>query len=308
MPIGGIVSAIINAADPGRSGKHYLKEGKELWEKLQLPEYRDLIAPFLQQVGQLTPETYDPQIQGQFRGIEEDPTAQLAQLRNLGRLEDIAQEGLPLQDRLMAQEAQRGLASEGARAREAVLQAMRRRGRAGSGDELAAQLATAGAQEEAARGRGSDLAQMAIQNRLAAIGQLDPALAGYRGQNIGKEAQISEMQNRYNEFLSNLATQAAANAAQTRNAARQYNLGERQRIADTNVGAQYQNLLNQNLQQQQAFQDRFAKTQGITGTLGGLANLQNALQTQKQERVAQAGKGFDSVVGSVGGGLLGGGV
>ena len=176
---------------------------------------------------------------------------------------------------------------------------LRRRGRAGGGAELVSRLASAGAMEEAARGRGADLAQMAIQNRLQAISELNPALAGYRGQNISKEAQISDMQNRYNEFLSNLATQAAANAASSRQAAQQYNLGERQRIADTNVASQYQNLLNKDMQAQQGFQDRVTRTQGITGTLGGLADIQNALRDQKQQRVAGAGAGVDSLLNTV---------
>jgi len=304
MPIGGIVAGIINAADPGRSGKHYLQQANKLWKDLETPDYNELIAPYLQSTGQMTPEIYDAIQSGEFRGIEEDPTAELAQLRNLGRLEQVAEQGLPLQDRLRAQEAQRGLASEGARAREAVMADLVRRGRGGGGAELAAKLATTGAQEEAARGRGADLANLSIQNRLQAIGQMGGELGNYRGQNIGKEAQISGMQNNYNQWLSNLNTTAAANAARQRQAAQNYNLQNQQRIADTNVGGQYQNILNQNLQKQQGFQDRMAKTQGEAGTLGGLAQMQAALSAQKQQRVAGAGQGFDSAVGGLGKGLL----
>lgn len=299
MPIGGIVSAIINAADPGSSGKKYLKKGLKEWQDLSLPEYEQLIAPYLQSTGQMTPEIYDAVVRGQFRGIEEDPYAETAQLRNLGRLEEIAREGMPLQDRLAADEAQRAVAQEGSRAREQIISNLARRGRGGSGAELAAKLASAGQQEEMARGMGSDIARMLLDRRLAAIGQMGGELGAYRGQNIGKEAQIAQMQNRYNEFLSNLNTQAAADAARARQAAQQYNLANQQRIADENVMNRYQTQLARNVQQQQGFQDRLAKTQGITGQYGQLSNLQNALQAQKQARVQAAGAGVDSLLNSV---------
>lgn len=305
MAIGGIVASIINAADPGKSGKHYLQKGAKLWDDLETPDYENLIAPYLQSAGQLSPETYDAQISGTERNIQEDPGGELAQLRNLGRLEGIAQEGLPLQDMLMAQQSQRALASEGGRAREAVMADMVRRGRGGSGAELAAKLATTGDQEAAAGQRGSDLAMMAIQNRLAGIGELGGQLGQFRGQNISKEAQISNISNQYNQWLSGLNTTAAANAARTKNAAQQYNLANDQRIADTNVMGNYQNLLQKDSQAQMGFQDTLAKIGGQTGQLDKLSNMQMALSQQKQDRVSGAGAGVDSLIGTGVGSYLG---
>lgn len=301
MPIGGIVSSIINAADPGRTGKHFLKKQQKLWEDLPLPEYENLINQYLQSVGQLSPETYDAQISGQFRGIDEDPAAEQMQLRNLGRLEDIAEQGLPLEDRLAADEAQRAVAQEGGRAREQIMANLARRGRSGSGAELAAKLAGAGDQENMARGMGTDIARESMNRRLAAIGQLGSEAGQYRGQNIGKEAQISQMQNKYNEFLSSFNTQAAANAARQRNLAQEYNLGNRQRIADQNVANQFAGTQARNQQMTQAFTDAYNKTSGQSGVLQNLANQQTAEQAQKQERVSKAGQGFDqSSVGLLG--------
>ena len=183
----------------------------------------------------------------------------------------------------------------------------RSRPRGGSGSELAARLATTGAQEEAARGRGSDLAQMSLQNRVAAMGQLGGELGAYRGQNIGKEAQISQMQNRYNEFFSNLNTQGAANAARQRGLAQQYNLGEGQRIADQNVLGQYGAQMDRNALQNQLFDAGARKREGATNVLGGLAQIQNVRQSKKQERVNQAGGSVDTLIGGLAGNYFGGG-
>lgn len=304
MPIGGIISSIINAADPGRDGKRYQKQALKGLQDISLPEYEKYIAPYLQQVGELSPETYDVDERGEFRGIDEDPYAERSQLRNLGRLEDIAQEGLPLVDRLRVQEAQRGLANEGSRAREAVLSNLRRRGRAGGGSELAAKLATAGAQEEAARGRGSDIAMQSTLARQAGIRDLGSALGDFRGQNINKEAQLSDMRNRYNQYFSGLGTTAAMNAARARNDAQLYNLGERQRIADQNLSNQYQATRDRNQTAGQGFQDAMTKQNAITNVFRDLTQTADARQAQKQARVSQAGAGVDSLTNTVVGGLI----
>lgn len=293
MPVGGLIAGIVNALDPGDAGKKYWKQAKGVWEDIPLPDYERLETPYYQQVGEYTPEVYDPRISGEFRGIDEDPEAQLMQLRNLRRLEDVAREGLPLSDRLQAEEAQRALASEGARAREAIVSELARRGRAGGGAELAAKLAGAGQQEELARGMGSDLAQQLLNRRLMAMGQLGAETGAYRQQNIGKEAMISEMQNRYNQWLSDLNTQAAANAAQQKNIAQTYNLGERQRLADTNVAQRYQAAQDRNQQLTQAYQNQLAKAKGITKVTEGLALSQAAKEAAKRESTQKAGQGID---------------
>ena len=73
MAIGGIIAAIVNASDKGRDGKRYLQQALKGWEDLPLPEFEKLIAPYLQSIGQLTPEIYDVIEKGSFRGIQEDP-------------------------------------------------------------------------------------------------------------------------------------------------------------------------------------------------------------------------------------------
>lgn len=299
MAIGGIISSIINAVDPGRTGKRYLKEAKSLWGDLDLPDYENLLTPYLQSTGQLSPEVYDAQQEGQFRGIDEDPAAEQMQLRNLGRLEDIAGEGMPLVDRLAADEAQRSVAQEGSRARDQIMADMARRGRGGSGAELAAKLASAGDQEEMARGMGSDLARQALERRLSAIGQMGMQAGQFRGQNISKEAQISQMQNRYNEFVSSQNTQAAANAARQRNLAQEYNLGNQQRIADTNVANTFMASQARNQQLGQAFQDERQKVLGQTGVLSGLQQEAQRRQAAKQQNVAAGGAGVDQLIGTI---------
>ena len=318
--VGGLVSGIYNIAQGpgGEKEKKYLKEVRDLYRDMPLPEFERLIAPQLIQTGKITPEVYDAFIkEEEAPQIEEDPATREAQLRGLMGMEQVAQEGLPLQDRLRAQDAQRALAGELSRADKSVLSNLARRGRTGGGTELAARLATQGRAAETARGMGSDLAQQSIQNRLMALRAV-PEMAGQiRGQDINKLAQNSAIQQRYNEFVSNLKTQAAANAAQQRNMAQAANLAERQRIADFNVMAPYQTAKDRDQQQQALFGANLQKTGGLAGSLGNLGQLASQREAIRRRQVDALGSGFDDLVGGIikakaggaggaGAGLLGG--
>jgi hypothetical protein len=310
MPVGGLISGIYNLAKGpgGEKEKEYLKEIRDLYRDMPLPEFERLIVPQLIQTGKITPEVYEAFIQEEEAPqIQEDPATREAQLRSLLGMEQVAREGLPLQDRLRAQDAQRAIAGELSRADEAVLSNLARRGRAGGGTELAARLATQGRAAETARGMGSDLAQQSIQNRLMAL-QAAPQMAGQiRGQDINKLAQNAAMQQRYNEFVSNLRTQAAANAAQQRNLAQQMNLAERQRIADFNVMAPFQTALERDKQQAALFGARRQKTGDIAGALGGLGQLATQREAIKRRQIEAVGSGFDALTSQLGvGSLLGG--
>jgi hypothetical protein len=314
MPIGGLVAGIYNAAKGPGGGKQkeYLKEIRDLYKDMPLPEFERLIAPQLQQVGQITPEVYDAII-GEQPQVQEDPALREAQLRGLLGMEQVAKEGLPLQDRLRAQDLQRGVAGELGRADASVLRNLAQRGRAGGGTELAARLATQGRAAETARGMGSDLAQQGIQNRLMAL-RAAPEMAGaIRGADLQKLAQNAAMQQRYNDYVSNFQTQAAANAAQQRNMAQQQNLSERQRIADFNRLSPYQTAKDRDQQALAGFGAQMQQAGGIANSLGNLGQHASNIETARQDQISAIGGGFDNAtIGTVKGlygnqGILGGG-
>jgi hypothetical protein len=304
--VGGLVSGLVNLSRGVGGGKEKdaLKQVRDLYGDLPLPEYENLIAPQLYSTGEMSPEIYDAIIRGDTPQIEEDPALRESQLTGLKGMEQVAREGLPLRDRLAAQDAQRSLSQELTRADEGVLSNLKQRGRAGGGTELAARLATQGRAAETARGIGSDLAQQAVTNRLGALQQL-PGLAGQiRGQDVNTSAQNAAMQQRYNEFVSNLQTEAAMNSTNAKNRAQEMNLGNRQRIADSNVGAKYGASIDRNQLQNQMFDARQSKIGGQAGALGALGQFYTDRETAKQRQIQAAGAGFDNASTSIIGAAL----
>lgn len=303
--LGGIIGGVINLADPPQGSKKYAKQALGLWRDLPEPEYDDRDIPWQQLLlaGEITPEIYEAVVTGDVAQIQEDPQTREAQLRAMLGMEQVSREGLPLQDRLLAEEAQRAVGSEFGRANDAIMQNLAARGRAGGGSELAARLAASGAAAEMARGMGSDLAQQSVGNRLMALREAERMGGSIRGQDVQTANLNAQMQNRYNEWLSNLRTQAAQNAAQSRQAAQNANLQQRQRLSDANIlgrmGTAQQNQARRNDLQDRLFRARTQKVQGQTGALQGVAQAQLAREQAKAENIKGVAGGVGGIVDSV---------
>lgn len=300
-----LVGGIINLADPDKGGKKYAKQALELWRALQEPQYSEEVIPWQQLLlqGELSPETYEAIIGGPVAQISEDPALRESQLRSLLGMEQVAREGLPLQDRLLADEAQRSVAGEFGRANESILRNLAARGRAGGGTELAARMQASGAGAELARGMGSDLAMQAIQNRLMGLGESSRMAGEVRGMDAETAALNAQMQNRYNEIFSAMRTQAAENAARQRQQAQLYNLGQRQRLHEANVLGGYQSRLGERGRlddlQDRLFSARMNKIQGQTGALGEVSRQQMAREMAKQQNVRSTAGGVGSILDSI---------
>lgn len=303
--LGDLVGGIINLADPGTGPKKYYKDELGVWREIPLPEYdpRDINWQQLLTTGELTPEIYEPVITGDVSTIQEDPVTRDAQLRALLGMEQVSREGLPLQDRLLADEAQRAVAGEFSRANEGIIRNLAARGRAGGGTELAARLAASGAGAEMARGLGSDLAQQSVANRLMALREAERMGGSIRGQDVNTAALNSQMANRFNEWLSNLRTTAAMNAARARDEAQRYNLGQRQRLHEANVLGRFQtqreNQARRDDLADRLFRARVQKATGMTGAYRGLAEAQAARQAAKQQNVRSVAGGTGSIIDSI---------
>ena len=117
--------------------------------------------------------------------------------------------------------------------------------------------------------------------------------------------------NRFNQWQSQLQTQAASDAAATRNAGNIRNVSEAQRVAEQNAtnqyGVQQANLDRQNQLKQALAGFQLQKAQGTAGALGNLSQAKYAEQAAKMAAAKSIGKG----VGSIGGGVMdmfGGGI
>lgn len=305
VALGDLVGGIVNTIQDDDAGKKYYKDQLGIWREIPLPEYddEDLIAPFLTSAGTMEAQTYDPVIAGDPRFVQEDPALREAQLRAALGMEQISEEGLPLQDRLLADEAQRAISQEFNRANESIIRNLAARGRGGGGTELAARLAAAESGAELARGMGSDLAQQAIMNRVQALRDSERMHGDIRAQDARTAALNADVENNFTKWLSELQTTAAMNAARARERAQDYNIRNAQRIRDTNVLSRYdtarENQQRMNDLQDRLFAARYDKARGMTGALDKVAEAQRAREVAKQQNVRSIAGGTGGIIDSV---------
>ena len=309
--LGGAVGGIIGLATMGKGGKDELKEAIQLWRDVQTPGYdmRSLSPPQLRILAEYFPETYEAQVPQEVKlAQEEGPEGRQAQAGAVQYLRGVQEEGLPLAERLAAQEAQGRVAQEARSQDEAVMQNLAARGRLGGGTEAALRAGRGQTAANLARGMGSDLASQAVQNRYRAA--LDAGQAGgqLRAQDLEKARSNADAVNRFNELTAQMRTQAARDAMEQRAQAQAYNVGTRQRVGEENelarYGTQLENLNRQNQLRGQGFQDTVTKTTGLTGALGGLSQAKYAEQEARLRNAQQIGQGIGGAAGGAGG-LLG---
>jgi hypothetical protein len=306
--VGGLIGGIAVAAGAaGKGGAKEHKKAAQVWEKLQLSnfDFRSLDAPELRVLAEQMPEIYQAVVPAEFQQIAESG-ARADQVGALGQMQAIAREGLPVEDRLAAQEAGRAVTSTAAAAQEDALRRIAARGQLGSGDEIQAQLAGAQQGSNLARDLGSDLARQSALRRMSAIGQAGQMAGQLRAQDTSRAAQNAAIANRYAELFSSMKTQEAQDAAQSRQAAQNYNVGTRQQIGNANTANAYstalENLNRQNALKNQQFGQQVTKTSGLSSAYNALAAYKDAMQQQKANAIVGAGESG----GGIGDSLLGG--
>lgn len=305
--IGGGIGSLVGgglllAGAAGEGGEKYYKQALELWEKLQEPnfDFRELSAPELKMLAEMTAQTYEGETAAPVTQVEGSPEMRESQMRALAQMEEMAREGLPLEDRLAAEGAQRQV-MEGARAPgQSLARELRARGRTG-GTEAVLRSAQNQQSSNLARDLGSDLQRQALQRRLMAAEQSGSFAGATRGQDIMLSQSRADVANRYNEFLSGLRTQAARDAAGARERAQGYNVGTTQRIGDTNVmnryGTQLSNLQRTNQLEQAKFGASLQKTQGLAGAYTGFGQYEDAERDRRAQAIQQMATGAGSAAG-----------
>ena len=319
--IGSAIGGLIGSYTSGKGGQGKLQQISRLWKELNTPDFdlRSLEPYELNLVAEYFPETYDAIISGQPELAEEGPQGREAQLASLGQLDTYAREGLGLGEKLAAQSAGFRVRDEAARANQALRGELAQRGRLGGGTEVAYRL---GAGQQAANlgGQlGRDLMQQSIENRYRSNLARAEAGSRLREQDLARSQSRANAVNRFNELTSQLRTQAARDAAASRQQAAFGNVGNRQRIAEENARAQYgtnlSNLERQNMLRQQGFENDVTKLRGYTGALANEGAYQEAKRAQRINNAASVGGlvggvadiGVGAFTGGGGlGGLLGG--
>lgn len=291
------------------SGKY--QEALNVIDKVGVPgiEEQKIKLEQLVQQGVITPEEMQAFLQEDsgMKDIAVDPRFRQAQVGALEQLQDVASEGgLTAMDRARLADITDQENAEERGQREAIEQNARERGIGGSEFTLASkQIANQEASNRAAR-KGTDVAAIAEQRVLDAM-----QAAGQLGGNIDsaefdQQAKVAAAQDAINQFNTANKQVVSNNNVVARNNAQQINLGEKQRVADTNTGNENTNRTRNAELIQRKFDDEMAKAGAKAGVY---QNWGNAAQKNADARYGAQMGAIGTVVGTgatIGAGMMGG--
>lgn len=299
---GGILGAVGGLTNLfGQGGMNEYEEAARIIEAVKDPNFdiSQLTPAQLAIVAQLEPALYQARVPEEMRNIVERPEVMQAQMGALKGWEKIAQEGLPEEDRLLANEAQRAMATEHRRGVEATLRNLAERGRLSGGAEIAARLGASQQVADLGRDLGSDLQRAAIQNRLAALAQSGQLSGEIRGQDIESTARSADIANRFNQYIADTLNQASRFNAEQQMRSNQWNAANVQDTANRNAMMAYQNrarnqeYANQMKGQLSNFQ--LQKAGMVSGAKQKLGWAKDAEKAGKINALAGLGYGLGSV-------------
>lgn len=261
---------------------------------VQLPTLTPLELQELVSTGELTPEqaqAYQLQ-QSAMQDIYVDPKLKQAQLKALANLQEVGEKGMTDEDRakLLQIQGQEDTALRGQR--EAQMQQNAMRGFGGSGVDLMNQQIQAQESANRVAQRDTEVAAQSQAAKLKALqdaGTLAGSIASQDWQQAAAKAQAQDAINQFN--LQNKQSVANANV-QARNQASAQNLAQSQALAQynnqlKNQAAQY----NASIPQQQ-YQNALGKAGASANAYGNKANMymqQGAQNMNTLSGLAQAG-------------------
>lgn len=202
--------------------------------------YQNMLMPNLQDVD-FTPEMVD------YSLVNEDPMVLYKQLHEMEQLKKMANDGLSAEDVLSFAKGNRMAADRGRRASQAALQNAEARGVAGSGLEFA--MREIGNQEATEQARMAAMEQAAATARQRAMNQMayNQNLAAIRDQDRATKAQNTGIINQFNAMNTGNSNQA-----------------------------RLRNIDQRRDNEQQRFNNRMARADGVSGARKGLADAHAA--------------------------------
>ncbi len=283
MAVGGAAGSFLNKKkDPGAAMRQAAMDEIARVQTPDLESMRIQLDQLVQQ-GLISPEEAQAALvdKNAYEDISVDPTMRGAQMEALQGLQDVYHEGgLTSIDRARLQQIQDEQASVEKGQREAIMDNARRRGVSGSGMEIASQLmAQQGAADRSGRA-GLETAAMAQQRALEAMmesGRMGGQIEDRDYQQKAAKAQAANAIAQFNASNTqqvNMANTAAKNAAQAAN------LGERQRIADTNTSQTNLNRARNADLIQTKFQNDMEKAKAVAGAATNSAQAADNRQAQ----------------------------
>lgn len=285
--LGGVIAG--NAAKKAANQAASIQEAnyqrnKALLESIGIPsiEAQEIALNNPEYVGDLVAEV---QGQTELKEIATDPRLRANQMNQLAELEGLSKTGLGTVDRIALDEAQSEVTQADKSRRASLLAQMAQRGTLDSGAALAAQLQSSEAANQQAMQQAQSIAKQASGNRMNAINMLANQSANLEKTDYGRAADAATAQDAIQRF--NVGT---------RNTTNQYNLGNKQNIANQVAdNSNKQEMYNKGLIQQD-YNNRLNRAQASIGMATNNANnqAQNALT---------AGQGKANMYSSIGQGL-----
>lgn len=295
--VGGIVGKLFGGPDREKADA-LMKEAYAEIDAIGAPPdlSREIIRQKFEQAGMLSPEVEQAIDVGvsKVAEIQEDPTGRQIQMRALGQLTQRMGGGLTMEDRAaynqLRQNAQRDLEAK----RQQIVQNMQSRGLSGSGAELQAALLSSQASADEQAAEGDRLAAQASQNALQAAMQGGQMASQLRGQDFDVSKTKAAAADELNRFSVQSQMDRQTRAVNSRNAAQEYNLAQKQRVMDANVLQDNEEKLRQNQEKGRLWDRQLAQAQAKAGN----KQAQAAAELGKAAETQQMWSGIGSAVGS----------
>lgn len=265
-----------------------LKQALAYFSNIEVPtvESQQIQLEQLVQQGIITPEEAQIVMQdpSAFMDMTVDPTGRQAELMALDKLQGIiGAGGMDAQAKARLSQIQDEIGTSSRGAREAITQNAAERGVGGSGFELMSKLMEQQGASTRANQAAVQAAAEAEQRALQAIAQSGTLGGQVRGQDYNEAAAKAKAIDQINQFNAANKQNVLNTNVDRRNAAQVANLGERQRISDTNINATNENKRRNADLIQQRFANQITKASGATGQLKNMADA-SARQQDKEEK------------------------
>jgi len=299
--VGGAITGLISLFKKKKDPAKALRQAAlDVFRKIESPDFNieDLKGPELRIAATMRPEVFQAQDAGRPELIRGAPDVREQQLRALSGLRGTSEEGIPLVDRLAAEEAGRSVSGALRRGEESAIRGLRRRGRLGSGAETQARIVGGRQASELARGLGSDLTRSSLLRRQQALRDYATASGSLRGQDIGVEASQADAMNRFAQFAATQRQSTEEQNARARERAQFYNVSQTQNVAQFNEMAKYQAQIEQNRLRQMQYQNELQKAGQVAGQYSSQIPGKLSQDAARQEQIRS--------IGMAGGQLLGG--
>jgi hypothetical protein len=287
----------------GKGGQDYFNKIIDVWDKIQDPNFdmTQLQALDLQIVAEMFPEVYQAKIPEEVKLANDSPELRQAQVAGVNKLQRVAEQGLPIEDKVAAQQAQQVMAGQAQRQQTNITENLAARGMMGGGAELQARLAGGQQGAQLAGTMGADLARQGALRSLQAAEALPGAAGQVRGQDINLSQQQADAINRFNEMRAQMTTAQNQYAAGAKERAQGYNVQTAQSTANQNQMLGYQNQLENlnraNALRQQQYSNQMAKAQGLSGAYGQMGNMLEQNKAAREQTIMNLGKSLGKTMG-----------